>query len=109
MWLLKTILFVILVIFFVALIAGNTSTSVVVRFFTWESQPIYLWLVILGSILAGFVAGLFVTMVREFRLRLDQGKLKRERDELAREVGQLRAAPLDDLVGEETRKVQPPL
>ncbi len=97
MWLLRTIFFVILLVFFVAIALQNNEPLVTVKFFAWTQAMVPLWIVIFASALVGFVVGMIVSVVREIRLRLDSGKLRRERDEYEREIGRLRAAPLDEL------------
>ncbi len=97
MWLLKTIFFVILLVFFVVVaVQNNESPGVTVKLFAWTQHMVPLWIIIFGSALFGFVVGMLVSVVREIRLRLDAAKLRRERDEFQREIARLRAAPLDD-------------
>lgn len=96
MWLLRTIFFVILLVFFVVIAVQNSTPDITVKFFAW-TQTMPLWIVIFASALVGFVVGMVVSAVREIRLRLDSGKLRRERDEYQREIARLRAAPLDQL------------
>ena len=96
MWLLRTIFFVILLVFFVVVAVQNSgSPGVTVKFFGWNQPDVQLWIVIFASALLGFLVGMIVSAVREIRLRFDTGKLRRERDELEREIARLRAAPLD--------------
>ena len=96
MWLLRTIFFVILLVFFVVVaVQNNESPGVTVKLFGWTQHMVPLWIVIFSSALLGFVVGMIVSAVREIRLRLDTAKLRRERDEFEREIGRLRAAPLD--------------
>lgn len=110
MWLLRTILFVALLVFFIVVAVQNhDEQGVTVRLFAWTMLGVPLWMVMFGSILVGFVGGLLVAVVREFRLRMDHGRLKRERDELDREVSQLRAAPLQDFSPGGHREPGPPL
>jgi uncharacterized integral membrane protein len=87
---------VILLVFFVAIAVQNSAPDITVKVFTW-TQTMPLWIVIFASALMGFVVGMLVSVVREIRLRLDSGKLRRERDEYQREIARLRAAPLDQL------------
>jgi len=96
-WLLRTIFFVILLVFFVAIALQNNEPLVTVKFFAWTQPMVPLWIVIFASALVGFVVGMIVSVVREIRLRLDSGKLRRERNEYQREIKRLRAAPLDEL------------
>lgn len=110
MWLLRTILFVALLVFFIVMAVQNhDEQGVTVKLFAWTMLGVPLWMVMFGSMLVGFVAGLLVAVVREFRLRMEHGKLKRERDELVREVSQLRAAPLQDFTPSGKREIGPPL
>ncbi len=99
MWLLRTILFVLLLAFFVTLAVQNNGTpGVNVQLFGWTFTGLPLWVVIFASALAGFVVGMAVAAIREIRLRFDTGKLRRERDELQKEIVRLRAAPLEDAI-----------
>ena len=109
-WLLRTLLFVALLVFFIVLAVQNhDEQGVTLKLVGYTLMGVPLWMVMFGSILAGFLAGILVSVVRELRLRFDHGKLRRERDELAREVSQLRAAPLHDLDAGTDQRIQPPL
>jgi uncharacterized integral membrane protein len=97
-WLLRTILFVVLLVVFVVLAVQNTGTPVSsVQFFGWKQEMVPVWIVIFGSALVGFLAGLIVSGIREIRLRLEAAKLRRERNELQKEIARLRAAPLEEI------------
>ncbi len=109
-WLLRTILFVALLVFFIVVAVQNhDEQGVTLKLFTWDWSGVPLWAVMFGSILCGFLAGMLISVVREIRLRLDHGKLKRERDDLEREISHLRAAPLHDLEPPREQKIEPPL
>ena len=98
MWLLRIILFVALLVFFVALATqNNAEPGVDVKLFFWEFAGVKLWWVIFLSALLGFGIGILVSVVREIRLRLDVSRARRDRDQLQREIDHLRAAPLEDI------------
>ncbi len=96
MWLLKTLLFVVLLAFFVTLaVQNNESPGVQIHLFGWTSVEMAVWVVIFISAVVGFILGMIVAAIREIRLRLDLGKLKRRNSELEKELVSLRAAPLE--------------
>ncbi len=98
MWLLKTLLFVVLLAFFVTLAVQNNDTpGVDVQLFTWTFLGVPLWVVIFSSAAVGFVLGMVVAAIREVRLRLDLGRLRRQKEELEKEITRLRAAPLEEV------------
>ena len=108
MWLLRIVLFVALLVFFVALATQNNSDpGVDVSLFFWDFAGVKVWLVIFLSALLGFAVGILVSVVREIRLRLDFSRARRDRDQLQREIDHLRAAPLED-IGPSSRASSPP-
>lgn len=97
MWLLKGILFLILLFVLVYFFVGNSRETVDVQFFGREYRDVGLYWVFTLSFLLGFGLCFFLAAWRELRLH---GRLRRLRGQLAereREIVQLRALPLQDL------------
>jgi uncharacterized integral membrane protein len=108
-WLLRIILFVALLVFFVALATqNNADPGVDVKLFFWEVVGVKLWWVIFVSALMGFAVGILVSVVREIRLRMDVSRARRDRAQLQKEIDHLRAAPLEE-IGPTSRKEPPHL
>jgi uncharacterized integral membrane protein len=93
MWLLRVLIFVALLAILVAVGLQNDG-PVDVHFFGKDFLGVPLFAVMFLGALLGLVAGLLLSMVREVKLRMLLSREQRERAVLAREVGELRAAPL---------------
>lgn len=97
MWLLNTIFWLIVGALLVVVALQNNGPGLTVRVFrsTFENVPPSL--VMVAAAFAGFLIGLVFCAFREIRLRLHLSHMRRENGLLAREVADLRAAPLRDL------------
>lgn len=109
MWLLRTILFVLLLAGLVYVASQNNDPpGSTVHLFTWTFTEVRLWAVMFAAALVGFAAGLLVSVFREIRLRLDASHVRRELQTKEREINQLRAAPLHDLDSPTTQEPRLP-
>jgi uncharacterized integral membrane protein len=95
-WLLRIILFVALLVVLVWVGLQNDA-PVDVSIFGKSFTGVRLFVVMFVAALLGFVAGLLLSVWREVRLRFALGREVREKTLLQREVGELRAAPLQGL------------
>lgn len=95
-WLLKIVIFVVLLVLLVLVALGNDAV-VDVNLLLWQVQGVRLFLVMFGAALFGFLAGLALTAVREVHWRVAASKRKRTETHLQREVDELRRAPLSGL------------
>ncbi len=99
MWVARIVLFVALLSTFIWVALQNTQL-VDVRVFTKTFLGIRLFVVMFLSVLLGFTAGLLLAAMREVRLRLALSREQKEKVGLKREIGDLRAAPLQGLEAE---------
>lgn len=95
-WLLKIVIFVVLLVVLVLVAIGNDAT-VDVNLLLWHVQGVRLFLVMFGAALFGFLAGLALAAVRELQWRVQVSKRQRTEQHLQREVDELRRAPLSGL------------
>jgi uncharacterized integral membrane protein len=64
------------------------------RFWSWgRVVTLPLFLVIFGAIIAGVALGFVWEWMREYRIRADAGRVRREKDALRREVDRLKGSP----------------
>jgi uncharacterized integral membrane protein len=96
-WLLNTIFWLVVGAILVIVALQNNGPGLTVRVFrtTFENVPPSLLMV--AAAFAGFLVGLLFCAIREVRLRLQLSRIRKENGLLAREVADLRAAPLRDL------------
>lgn len=95
-WLLKIVVFVVLLVVLVLVAIGNDAT-VDLDLLVWKIPGVRLFLVMFGAALFGFLAGLALLGVREIQWRLSTSKRLRSEAQLQREVDELRRAPLSGL------------
>lgn len=96
MWLLRLVLTLVLVALLVVVAVNNTA-SVELRLLGHHMAGVPLYLVVFGAAFFGLLLGLLLSAVREVQLRGRMRKLDKRRQQLEREVRELRAAPLDGL------------
>lgn len=106
MWLLKTLLFIVLLAALVVVGLKNNS-AVSLDLFTWQLLDIPLYLVLYGAALFGLALGLGFAAVRELQWRMVLSRQRRESAEAAEELRGLRMASLDDPVSDEGPGDQP--
>ena len=99
MWLARILLFVVLLSTFIWVALQNTQL-VDVRVFTKTFLGVRLFVVMFLSVLLGFVAGMLLAAMREVKLRLALAREHKAKVGLEREIGGLRAAPLQGLESE---------
>ena len=106
MWLLKTLVFVILLaaLVFVGL---KNSTPVTLDLFSWELLDIPLYIVLFGSALVGLALGLGFAAVREVQWRVVLTRQRRQSAEAEEELRGLRMASLDEPVADQESGDQP--
>jgi uncharacterized integral membrane protein len=94
MWLLKTLLFVVLLgaLVFVGL---KNHDPVALNLFGWHLAEVPLYLALYGAALFGLILGLLFAGVREVQWRVALSRQRRESAEAERELQGLRMASLD--------------
>jgi lipopolysaccharide assembly protein A len=95
MWILRWLLFIILLFFLVGFLSQNADQIVSVRILGWQSpeMPLAYALILAGT--AGYVLCLLVALVNQLRLRGQIGALRRRNRELQTELDRLRNFALE--------------
>jgi len=96
-WLLKTAVFVVLLVVLVLVAVSNDATVESVDLLVWQGENVRVFLVMFVSAIAGLACGLAFAAVRELQWRMHVSRNDREKGELKREVQHLRKAPLKGL------------
>jgi lipopolysaccharide assembly protein A len=96
-WIFKGIIILLAVITLAVFFAQNSSQSVDLRLLQWQWLQIPLYMVLVGSFLAGILVSLIVGGVRELGLRTRMHRLGRELKNRDREIAELRTMPLQDM------------
>ena len=105
MWLLRVVVFVLLLALLVVVALSNDA-RVDIKLLGWELLQVRLFLVIFGSAMLGFLVGLAFTGIREVQWRVARKRQGRELSELQEEVRKLRAAPVHGM-GERAPATKP--
>ena len=100
MWVVKGLLFLLLLFVLVYFFMANSDQTVDINFFGREylAIPIY-WILVLAYLL-GFASSFLVAAVREIRFHRQLRQLKGEIRAKEQEIADLRSLPLQDLPGE---------
>ncbi|HKK71348.1 MAG TPA: LapA family protein [Candidatus Krumholzibacteria bacterium] len=96
-WLLKIILFVVLLALLVFVAVSNDAVVAEIHLLGWHPTDVPVFLVMFGSALVGLFFGLAFTAVRELQWRMRVSRVLREQGKLKREVDHLRKSPLQGL------------
>lgn len=106
MWLLKTLLFVALLVVLILFAMGN-GTEVEVHLFGKLLAGVPLYLVVFASTVVGLLCGLAFAAIRELQWTMRERRWRREQAQAQREIEQLRRAPVDGLEEAERAPVPP--
>ncbi|RKZ13895.1 hypothetical protein DRQ32_00570 [bacterium] len=106
MWLLKTLLFIVLLAALVFVGLKNNS-AVELDLFGWQLADIPLYFVLYGAALVGLALGLGFAAVRELQWRLELSRQRSASAEAEEELRGLRMASLDAPVSDEGPGDQP--
>ena len=99
MWLLRIVLFVLLLALLV-LVALDNDRPVDVKLLGWELLQVRLFLVVYAAALFGLLVGLAMMAIREVQWRMRTKRQRKHQSLLENEVRDLRAAPLHGLEDE---------
>ena len=105
MWLLRIVLFVVLLALLV-LVALDNDRPVDVQLLGWELLQVRLFLVIYAAALFGLLLGMIMLAVREVQWRMQTSRQRKQKALLENEVRDLRAAPLHGLEDENSSDVR---
>lgn len=104
MWVIRLVFFVLLLFLLVFLFVANAGQTVDLNLFGREFLDLGLYWIVAGSFLVGVAAAIMGMGLREFKLRRELGRQRRQQESLSRELADLRALPLRELAGEATQK-----
>jgi uncharacterized integral membrane protein len=95
MWILRWLLFIIVLFFLVGFLSQNADQTVNVKLMNWTSpeMPLSYALFLAGA--AGYALCLIVALINQIRLRSQIGSLKRANRELQLELDRLRNFALE--------------
>ena len=103
MFVIRWILFVILLFLLVYVFAANASQTVDLKFYGREFLEVGFFWIVAASFAGGLLAAMFGMGLREFRHRRELNRLRRQNVSLQRELADLRSLPLQDLTDLEDR------
>ncbi|RJP80213.1 MAG: LapA family protein [Candidatus Zixiibacteriota bacterium] len=96
MWVIRWILITILLLALVGFMGQNQDELVDIRFFAWESPDIELAYALFIAFVAGVFVHLLFSVVRQFQLQAEIGRLKRQIRKLHEEVESLRNLAIEE-------------
>ena len=100
MWILRWLLFIIVLFFLVGFLTQNADQVVTVRIFGWESEPLQLSFALFLSGVAGYLLCLIIAVINQLRTRGQLSALRRKNRDLQTELDRLRNFALEgDLPG----------
>jgi uncharacterized integral membrane protein len=99
MWIVKMVLWVVLMLFLVFFASENAQQEVQIQFWKWESDLLPLWLVMFFSFAAGVLMWLVISIFKIIQLNSEVRKLKKENKKISGELDNLRSVSIE----EETR------
>jgi uncharacterized integral membrane protein len=95
MWILRWLLFIILLFFLVGFLSQNADQIVAIRILGWQSPDMPLAYALIFAGTAGYVLCLLVALINQLRLRGQIGALRRRNRELQAELDRLRNFALE--------------
>jgi uncharacterized integral membrane protein len=101
-WIFRGILFALLLVVLVWFFVDNSNQSVDIKFFSKSFLGISIYWVVVISFLVGFTTSFILAIIREFRLRGELNRLKRQGAGKDREIADLRTLPLRQTGSEDT-------
>ena len=104
MWVIRLVLFLVLLFLLVYVFASNAGQTVDLQLFGREYLDIGLFWVVAASFGIGFLAAALGMAMREVRVRRERARLRKQVGTLESELTDLRALPLQDLSGENQAK-----
>lgn len=104
MWMLKWLGIAALLIILLGLSMLNLGQQVDLDLYFWTFQDLPLILVIFESFILGMLTWFLVAFVNEMKIRGELRTVKRQRDEMNRELQTLRNQPLEEPDTEEGRE-----
>jgi len=100
-WVIKGILFLLLLFVLVYFFVTNGSQTVDVNLLGHQYLDLNVFWVVAAAFALGFLTALVIMSIREWRLRRELRRLRRESRVRDRELADLRTLPLQDLARED--------
>ncbi len=96
MWVLKWIMWVVLILILIYFGAANSFQTVRVNFISWHSPDLQLWVVMYMSFSVGVLVWLGASIVKVWQLKGEIRKLNKENTTLKNEFDNLRKFSIED-------------
>ncbi len=96
MWILRWLLFLIVIFFLVGFLSQNAEPKVQVQIITWQSPQLPLSFMLFLAALVGYIVSLLVAVINQLRLRSEISAQKRRNQALQNELERLRNFALEE-------------
>lgn len=96
MWILRWLLFLIVIFFLVGFLSQNSEPKVQVQIITWQSPLLPLSFMLFLAALVGYIVSLLVAIINQLRLRSEISAHKRRNQALQNELERLRNFALEE-------------
>jgi len=96
MWIIRWVLVTALILALVGFMGQNQDEVVDIKFFIWETPPIALAYALFIAFGLGVVVHLLISIFRQFQLRSEIGRQKRQIRNLQDEIEQLRNLAIEE-------------
>ncbi|MCB1059791.1 MAG: LapA family protein [Calditrichaeota bacterium] len=96
MWILRWLLFLILIFFVVGFLSQNAEPKVHVQIISWQSPELPLSFMLFLAALVGYIVSLLVAVINQLRLRSEISAQKRKNQALQSELERLRNFALEE-------------
>ncbi len=96
MWIVRWVLWVLLILFVIYFGAENSSQTVQINFLKWQSHELQLWIVMYLCFGAGVLVWLFASIFKILQEKNEIRRLHKENTSLKKELNSLRNISIDD-------------
>ncbi len=96
MWILRWLLFLVVIFFLVGFLSQNSTPKVQVQIITWQSPELPLSFMLFLAALAGYIVSLLVAVINQLRMRSEISAQKRRNQALQNELERLRNFMLEE-------------
>ncbi|MBN2012923.1 LapA family protein [candidate division KSB1 bacterium] len=96
MWILRSFVMVVMLLFLIYFGAENSTQTVYVKFIKWRSPEMQLWMVMYISFAVGVLVWFFTSVFKVWQLKNDIRKLNKESVVLKRELDNLRNISIEE-------------
>ncbi|MBN1153657.1 LapA family protein [candidate division KSB1 bacterium] len=96
MWIIRWIVWVLLILFVIYFGAENSSQTVQISFLKWETKPLQLWIVMYLCFGAGILVWLFASIFKVLQAKNEIRKLNKENTSLKKEIYSLRNISIEE-------------